>query len=37
MSDIPQFDEDAESVGSLSLDSTLDHDVLEGNFYFKCL
>uniref|UniRef100_A0A915CMX1 Dopey N-terminal domain-containing protein n=1 Tax=Ditylenchus dipsaci TaxID=166011 RepID=A0A915CMX1_9BILA len=29
MSDIPQFDEDAESVGSLSLDLSLDQDVYE--------
>lgn len=32
ISDIPHFDEDAESVGSLSLDSTLDHEVFEGIF-----
>lgn len=29
ISDIPQFDEDAESVGSLSLDSSLDHDIFQ--------
>lgn len=29
MSDIPQFDEDAESVGSFSFDSSIEHDVFE--------
>lgn len=29
MSDIPQFDEDAESVGSFSLENSIEHDVFE--------